>query len=262
MVHGKIKSMDKVNILGVNVDNINMEGAKDRVVGWLRKDSPASMRNEKHYIVTPNPEFVMAAQKDPGFKDIINKADLAIPDGIGLRLRGDLESTISGVDLMERLVELSSDLGATVGFLGGEEGVAKRCAECLQKKYPGLKISFAEDGGKIDDEGNWVGIKKPVWEPNRHPNLNPTSLPDTDILFVAFGQVKQEKWIYKNLPKIPVKIAMGVGGAFDEISGKVPRIPSILHKMGLKWLFRLILEPWRIKRQLALVRYVWKILTG
>ncbi len=261
--------MEKVNILGVYIDNISMEKAKNRVVEWLKKGG-------KHYIVTPNPEFVMAAQKDHEFKKILNGADMAIPDGVGLKLASDLESTISGVDFMEELIKLSADLGFAVGFLGGRDRVAKELSECLQKKYPKLKIAFAESGGEIDENGDYIA-RGPVGlyphpmssldaagtrrgtPASATPRSTSLAIPSLDILFVAFGQVKQEKWIYKNLPEIPVKVAMGVGGAFDELSGRVPRIPSWVQKIGLKWLVRLILEPRRIKRQLALLQFVWKV---
>ena len=93
-----------------------------------------------------------------------------------------------------------------------------------------------------------------------HTVVTPRNFPEIDLLFVAFGQVKQEKWIAKNLPKIPVKVAMGVGGSFDEISGRVPRPPKWISNLGLKWLFRLVAEPWRIKRQLALLKFAWQVI--
>lgn len=215
----------KKYILGVKIDDVNMDQALEIVHQWLQK-------SEKRYIVTPNPEFIMAAQKDLEFRKILNDADLSIPDGAGLKLSGKVKNTVSGVDLMEKLVERSADWGATVGLLGGRDGVAEKTAECLLQKYPKIKIVFANDekaSGKCD------------------------------FLFVAFGAPKQEKWIAENLPKLPVKVAMGVGGAFDYISGKTPRAPKWLRSLGLEWLFRLMIQPWRIKRQISLVKYLWLI---
>lgn len=213
----------KKYILGVGIDDINIDQVVRKVEGWLKKGG-------KHYIVTPNPEFLVTAQSDPEFKKILNNADLAIPDGRGLKLAGDILNHSPGIDVMEELVKRSSDWAVAVGFLGGRGNVAEKTAERLKKKYPALKVKF------ISEE--------------------PDDIPKLDILFVAFGHPKQEKWISKNLPKLPVKVAMGVGGSFDYLSGKVPRAPLWIRNIGMEWLFRLILEPWRIKRQLSLIKYL------
>ena len=147
--------------------------------------------------------------------------------------------------------------------MGGKGGVAKRAAECLRKKYPKVQIVFADSGGEIDDDGNVIARTPDLIRGTKQSNER---LPrpfgarndggSLDILFVAFGHIKQEKWIGKNLKNIPVKVAMGVGGAFDYLSGEVMRAPKFIRVLGLEWLFRLILQPWRIKRQLALVKYM------
>lgn len=232
----------KKDILGVKIDDICLDDAVRTVENWLRKKG-------KHYIVTPNPEIVVACQKDHHLKKIINNADLAIPDGVGLRLAADIVCNTPGTDLMDALVKMANNRAFTTGFLGGRDGVAEKTSECLLKKYPKLKITFAESGGEVDEEGNMLrGAKR------REVTLA------TDILFVAFGPPKQEKWIAKNLDKIPVKVAMGVGGAFDYLSGRVPRAPILLREVGLEWLFRLAVQPWRIKRQIALIRFLILIL--
>lgn len=213
-------------ILGIKIDDVSMEEALGIVHGWLGGKT-------KHYIVTPNPEFLVAAKEDQRFKSILNDADLSIPDGVGLKLSGKVKNTFAGVDFMEELVKRSIDWSVAVGFLGGRDGVAEKTAECLKKKYPKLKVSFVlEEPGKI---------------------------PATDILFVAFGAPKQEKWIAKNLDKLDVKVAMAVGGSFDYISGEVKRAPLWIRSLGLEWLFRLIIQPWRIKRQLALIKYLYML---
>lgn len=219
----------KKDVLGIKIDDVNIDQAVGVVRGWLSKPG-------KHYIVTPNPEIVVMAQKDEELKNIINNADLAIPDGVGLKLATDIENTTPGIDVMGELVKMASKRGFTTGFLGGRDGVAKKTVECLRNKYPKLKVSFHnEEQGKI---------------------------PATDILFVAFGAPKQEKWMAGNLKKLDVKVMMGVGGAFDYISGRVPRAPLVLRKMGLEWLFRLIIQPWRIKRQLALIKYMLLLISA
>lgn len=224
----------KADVLGVKVDDVDMAEALARIEKWIWNPGPDLIGAGKHYIVTPNPEFVVAAQKDDLFKKVLNEADLAIPDGAGLKLSGKVKNTISGTDLMEKLVALSAEKGFVAAFLGGREGIAKKCSECLKKKYPQLRVGFvSEEPGKI--------------------------LP-ADILFVAFGHIKQEKWIANNLEKIPVKVAMGVGGAFDYLSGVVPRAPEWMRSLGFEWLFRLAVQPWRIKRQLALGQYILYLL--
>ncbi|MDD2823521.1 MAG: WecB/TagA/CpsF family glycosyltransferase [Candidatus Daviesbacteria bacterium] len=260
--------MEPVNILGVKVNNISLAESVEIVLSWLKQGG-------KHYIVTPNPEFIMASQKDDEFKKVLNNSDLAIPDGsrLGwaskvLQEKNFLKkvllfplflfpanaliqfNTVAGVDLMEALCKEAADKGFTTGFLGGQNGVAKKAAECLQKKYPKLKVIFADDGPKVNIDGV---VDLPILR-----------LADTpiDILFVAFGQVKQEKWIAKNLDKLPVKVAMGVGGAFDYISGDIKRAPVWMRVIGLEWLFRLVLQPWRIKRQLQLVKFVLLVITN
>ena len=139
--------MESANILGVRVDKVSMLQAVSLVESWLKE------KNCKKYIVTPNPEFIMAAQKDEEFKKVLNKSDLAIPDGAGLKLASDIVCTIPGVDFLEELCKESSEKGFTVGFLGGQNGVAKEAAECLQKKYSGLTVIFSEDGPKINLDG-------------------------------------------------------------------------------------------------------------
>ncbi len=242
----------KVDILGVKIDKISKIEALEIVEHWIW-NNPAC-RIGKHYIVTPNPEFLVAAQKDPEFKKILNNADLAIPDGAGLRLTGDIESTISGVDFMEELIKLAAEKGFVTGFLGGGVGVAEKTAECLQKKYKNLKVAFTESGGEVNRNG--VILRESV--ANREVTFN--NIPPLDLLFVAFGHIKQEKWIANNLEKIPVKVMMGVGGAFDYLSGNVLRAPKWVRSLGLEWLFRLVLQPWRIKRQLSLFMFLWLII--
>lgn len=262
------KKFDSVDILGVRVDKVTLEQTLSQVEGWLAKEG-------RYYIVTPNVEFIMKAQEDPEFRQILNQADLAIPDSsrfgwasremqekkllkrvlilpfsiLPTLLPGPKFPVTTGVDLMEKICEQSAVLGFTIGFLGGRDGVAKKAAECLKKKYPRLKVVFAEAGPEVGEDG-------------ADSTLNTLySIPLTDILFVAFGQGKQEKWIAKNLPQIPVKIAIGVGGSFNYLSGRVFRAPGFLRKLGLEWLFRLVLQPWRVKRQTALVKFVFLILT-
>ncbi len=250
----------KKEVLGIKIHDISSSEAVETIFGWLKKGGPASttpvstrsirggQRGEKHYVVTANPEIIMMAQKDTELKSIINNADLVVPDGVGLKLTTDIVCYTPGVDLMEEIIKSSLDYGFTIGLLGGDKGIAEKTADCLRKKYPKVKISFVGDGGKINQDGQMI------------PSTTNYQLPTTDLLFVAFGPPKQEKWISKNLKELPVKVAMGVGGSFDFLSGSVPRAPKFIRKLGLEWLFRLIIQPWRIKRQLALIKYLLMVL--
>lgn len=226
----------KKSVLDIKIDDIDINQSVEIVKTWLKGI-------DKHYIVTPNPEIVLKAQEDFELKTILNNADLSVPDGVGLKLTTDIVCNTPGVDLMEELIKLSSDYGFTVGLLGGKKGIAEKTRDCLQKKYPTLKIIYVNSGGPINNEGEIIG--------------NKLQIAKVDILFVAFGPPKQEKWVYKNLNKIPVKVAMVVGGSFDYLSNKVVRAPIWIRKLGLEWLFRLFTQPWRLKRQLKLLKYLY-----
>lgn len=225
----------KKDVLGVKIDDINLDEALEVIKVWLKKPG-------KYFIATPNPEFIVAAQKDNQFKGILNKADLAIPDGAGLKLAG-VKNTTSGTDLMEKLIALSAENGYVISLLGGREEVAEKLKECLEQTYQNISIKFAGSGGKIDDQGQQISGER-------------IKIPPSDILLVGFGHGKQEKWIYKNFKNTPAKIQMGVGGAFDYLTGAIPRAPVWVRRLGLEWLFRLTVQPWRIKRQLALIKYI------
>lgn len=275
----------KADILGVKVDKINQTEALVQIEKWIWNPG-------KHYIVTPNLEFILSAQSDPEFKKILNSADMAIPDSSSLGFTFWLQKRntliklllwplmllplkqliqferVAGTDLMEALCKLAAEKGFVVGFLGGGKSVAEKAADCLQKKYPGLKVNFARSGGKVDDDGNVIARSPDLIGTTRQSTTeDPSSAKGglrmtggVDILFVGFGHVKQEKWIANNLDKIPVKLAMGVGGAFDYFSGSVLRAPGWMRALGFEWLFRLIVQPWRIKRQISLCKLIWFML--
>ncbi len=226
---------NKIFLLGVGFNNLKIKDVLELMIKGLKKNE------EKYYVVTPNPEILVLADSDANYKKVLNGAKLALPDGIGVMMASRLLSKplrerVHGVDLMESLCKEVSKRPITVGFLGGGPNVAELTAECLRKKYLGLKVNFTET--------EWNSEKK---------------YPKTDILFVAFGPPKQEIWIAENLSKLPVKVAIGVGGAFDFVSGKVRRAPKFIRKSGLEWLFRLIIQPWRIKRQLRLIKFIFLV---
>lgn len=272
--------------MGVKVDFIGIDQVLEICQKWLKKRG-------KHYIATPNPEMIVDSLDDPGFKLALNEADLAIADSprIGwAKLVIDQKRFIlrwfytaffgfpkliprlkyyrvtRGADLMERLIALSGEKGFTTAYLGGSNEVALRLCECLRQKYPKLKILFCSGNVNIDQNGKMLfdtqsnnnTLSKDI--KSKIP-FNPHILSQKiDILFVAFGHKKQEKWMYKNLDKLNARIMVGVGGAFDYLSGSVPRAPKILRNLGMEWIFRLTVQPWRIKRFLKLFRFVYLVL--
>jgi N-acetylglucosaminyldiphosphoundecaprenol N-acetyl-beta-D-mannosaminyltransferase len=258
--------MKTIDILGVKVDKVTPDEAVGQIREWTEKGG-------RHFVVTPNVEIIMASRTDKKFKSVLNGADLSIPDSARIGWAYDILQEkniflkilkwplfilpknslltrfdiVTGVDFMDTLLSKAEDWGSTVGFLGGQKKLAEALRERLEKKYPKLEVSFLENGGVIDYEGNQISEAS-------------LEIPKTDILFVAFGHIKQEKWIAKNLANHPVKVMIGVGGAFDYLSGNVPRASRIIRSLGFEWLYRLILQPWRIKRFGALLKFVFLVL--
>lgn len=256
-------NMSETVVLGVRVDNLTQEEARQKVRAFLSD-------GKQHKIFTPNPEMLVKAQKDEYFKKVLNEGDLNLCDGFGLSLFSGAPR-ITGVDFMLELCALAEEQGRSVYLLGsGSDEVVKKTAEELTKKFPNLKITGYDKGPIIDENvkfqmpnsksNNNVTMESPT--ASRDPDLGSGQFNNVDILFVAFGMGKQEKWIYENLSEMPgVKIAMGVGGAFDYISGAVPRAPGFMRAFGLEWMYRLIRQPRRIKRIInATVKFVYLIL--
>lgn len=257
----------KIKDLILQIESLN----SNQVLEYLVKKAEKSGR--RTFVVTINPELVMLAKTSSEYEKVLKFSDLTVADGIGIIWAGKIfgkkfPERIHGVDLVEKLSEAVSNKPITVGLVGGRENVAQLSAECLKSKYPNLKIAFAmeEMPGLEADINDELRIKNKDLRkgPNQSSKIvnRKSSIinPSCDILFVAFGSPKQELWIYKHLDQIDTKVAIGVGGAFDFISGRVSRAPVWVRKIGMEWLFRLIIQPWRIKRQLALPRFVLLVL--
>ncbi len=195
---------------------------------------------QPHQLCTVNPEFVVAAQKDTEFQNIINQATLAMPDGIGLLKAANflnatpLPERVPGSDLVVRLAELSHRKGYSIYFLGAKEGVAQQAIDRLKDDYPRLKIAghFSGSPALADNE---VIIQRIL-------------LTKPDILLVAYGAPKQDKWIARNLEQLQIPVCIGVGGSFDFLAGTVKRAPVWIQNIHLEWLHRLVMEPWRWRR--------------
>jgi N-acetylglucosaminyldiphosphoundecaprenol N-acetyl-beta-D-mannosaminyltransferase len=235
----------RIHILGLPVDGITYAEWLDLIDEWVKTGiRPA-------HVCTINPEFMMIARHDPNFRNILQRADLCVPDGVGLlwaakRRKTPLPQRVTGSDGVPIIAERSAQKGWRLFFLGAAPGVADQAANILCAQYPGLQIVGTYSGSPAPDE-----------EDALVQMVNDSS---ADILFVAYGAPEQDKWIARNLPRLRVKMAMGVGGSLDFIAGLVPRAPLWMQKMGLEWLFRLYLQPWRIRRMLRLPRFVLAVM--
>lgn len=234
----------RIDILGIKIDDVTGEEALARIEQFVTVGRP-------HLVTTVNPEFIVAAQTDAAFAQILNQADLNLADGQGLlwaaRLLGvSLRERVTGVDTLARLAELSARQGYAIYLLGAAEGVAEAAAQVLKSRFPGLRVVGTYAGSPAPDEDN--GIVERIRRA------------DPQLLFVAYGAPRQEQWIVRNMPQLQVPVAMGVGGAFDFISGKTPRAPAWVQRLGLEWLHRLAHQPWRWRRMTALPRFCWLLL--
>lgn len=239
------KGPQSLQILGVPVHRVST----DEVIELVR----VYMKTPRlHQIATVNPEFVMAAQEDAEFRQVLMEADLCIPDGVGLLLAGrwmgqPLPERVAGSDLVYLLSELSAGECWRLFLLGSAPGVAEEAAQKLQMKYPRLEIAgtFA---GSPDPEENEAIIRM----------INQSQ---ADMLFVAYGAPKQDKWIARNRTSLTnVRVAMGVGGSLDFITGRAVRAPSWVQNLGLEWLHRLFKEPWRWRRMASLPKFALKVM--
>jgi len=194
-----------------------------------------------HYVVTPNPEFILTAKKDPTFREVLNGAHLSLPDGIGVvyaaKILGrPLKGRAPGADFAQALCKHLSHTGEQLFLLGAKPGVAEQAADNLRRAHPGLLICGTHDGYFKEDG--------PVIEEIRASKA--------DVVFVCLGAPKQELWMAQNGPATGAKLAVGLGGCLDVFAGNVRRAPEAWQKAGLEWLYRLFQEPSRIGRMAKL----------
>ena len=231
-------------ILGIRLDNMTKDEAVALVVDYASSGQP-------HHVVTINPEFIMQARGDSIFNQVLGEAHLALADGVGViwasRLLGHpLKERIPGVDLMWSLASVAGSLGQSLYILGGRSGVAEQAAKILTDSIPNLRIAGTWEGSPQEEDE--ASIVEGVRAANPH------------YLFVAFGSPQQDLWIHRNLHRLGVPVAIGVGGSLDYISGRVRRAPQWMRRLGLEWLFRLALQPWRWRRMLRLPQYAFLVI--
>jgi N-acetylglucosaminyldiphosphoundecaprenol N-acetyl-beta-D-mannosaminyltransferase len=232
---------ERVDMFGVPLARTDMEGALERIDRFIADRSP-------HMIVTSDTPGIMRARDDPEYQEIVRAADMVTADGRGViwmaRVLGlPMKERVSGVDLIERICERAVDRHYSAYLLGAMPGVAQEAARALAARCPGLRIAGTDHGYFTDDEEPEV--------------LRRIAEARPDILFVALGAPRQEKWIRRHMTELQVPVAIGVGGAFDVLAGRVPRAPEWMQRAGLEWLFRLLREPKRLPRMWALPRLVW-----
>lgn len=244
-----IPAPGRVTILGARVDDVTWDEALAYIARFAASGRP-------HQVMTPNPEFVMRARHDRAFRSLLDRVDLAPADGVGLkwaaRLLGvQVREVVPGSDLVERLAAVGMHVGQRWFLLGAAEGVAAKAAEKLRERYPGLQIA-----------GTWSGVPDPEEDDNTCRRIE--AVEPVDVLLVAYGAPKQDEWIARNQPRLRIPVGIGVGGTFDVIAGHSRRPPRLVKRLNLIWLFRLLTEPWRWRRQLALVHFavlvVWESL--
>ncbi|MFH1824709.1 MAG: WecB/TagA/CpsF family glycosyltransferase [Candidatus Firestonebacteria bacterium] len=236
--------MTKLSLLGIRVDNIRLDEVINKVKQFIDDKSP-------HYIVSLGSLTVLLARKDKELENLIKRADLVLCDSIGIKwsikfLYGINIKKISGIDLISVLGDIAVQNKYKLFFLGATKEVIKKAVERLRKEYKLINICGFSDGYFDIKEEDL--IKKEIKESK------------LDVLLVGLGQPIQEKWIFENLHSLKVPLCIGVGGSFDVLGGKVKRAPLFFQKFGLEWFFRLVQEPWRIKRVIKLLYFVWLII--
>jgi len=236
---------DTIRILGIDIDNISIDEAGE-ITSNLIKESNKSCK----MVFAPNTEFIMMAQKDKEFYDILKKADLATPDSVGVMMGGKkqkkpFKQRIPGQAYFRKVLEVGEKENWTFYLLGGKGDVPRLAAENVKKDFPNINIVGYHEGFFEKDSEEEVIAEINSLEPN--------------VLFVAMGAPLQEKWIAKHQSELKCDIAAGQGGTFDYEAGVIKRAPVIIQRLGIEWLWRLILQPKRIIRMMALPIYYLKI---
>jgi N-acetylglucosaminyldiphosphoundecaprenol N-acetyl-beta-D-mannosaminyltransferase len=234
-----------VRVLGVRVDCLDMGAALARFEDLVDAGG-------HHLVATVNPEFIMRAQREHEFARVLESADLCLADGTGVvwaaRRQGcPISGPVTGTDLVAPLAAMCARRGFRLFLLGAAPGVAAELASSLRDMHPGLEVEShpGSPDAASDDE-----------------TLKLIHMHRTQVLLVAFGAPKQELWIDRLKDSLGVSVAIGVGGAFDYLTGRVPRAPAWMRRAGFEWSYRLINQPWRIRRMAVLPVYALKVLSA
>lgn len=232
-------SVIRIKIMAVAFDNVTM----DEAVGYAMEQIQS---RSKCMVVTPNAEIAQACVTNDKLRDIVSRAGLVLPDGIGVIyasriLRYPLKGRVPGVEFGENLLSALRDTGKSIYFLGSKPGVAEEAARRMQVKYPGLKVAGCHDGYFKEDSEAIEAVNA------AHP----------DALFVCLGSPRQEYFIDEHFQELNATLMVGLGGSLDVYAGKVERAPDIFIKLGLEWLYRLLKQPSRLGRMMKLPQYMF-----
>lgn len=232
---------ESVDVLGCRLDVVDAAEAADRVLEFAKRGAGAQ-------VVTLGTEMAVYARKDDRFRSLVNTSALSLCDTVGVlhaaRRRGaHLRERVTGVDLIERLCERAAREGVSVYMLGGEPGVAADAAAILEARFPGLEVTGTHSGYSTREETQEIVAE--------------IRAKGTKLLFVGLGSPRQEYWLAEHLQATGCGAGIGVGGSFDVISGRIARAPQAMRRFGLEWLYRLMREPHRWRRQLSLPYFVW-----
>jgi len=234
----------RVSLLGVPIDPLTQAEAVEWVAAALTVGQP-------RVVVSVNPERIMHALRDPQFGAVLRDADLSLADGAGVlwaarRLGQPLPARVAGVDFLLAVAARGASEGWRFFFLGGEPGVAEEAGAALRAAFPGFQLAgtFGGSSDQKDDEASTAAVRAS----------------GAQLLFVAYGAAGEEAWLARNLGRTGAVVGMGVGGAFDFISGRARRAPRFMREHGLEWLHRLSRQPWRWRRMLALPQFVVRVM--
>ncbi|GAB6138189.1 WecB/TagA/CpsF family glycosyltransferase [Halanaerobaculum tunisiense] len=235
--------IDQVNILGVAIDQVTREEALTRIEELVETESLGNL------VVTPNAEMIMQATKNQTLQEIINSAQLRVPDGAGVVLASHLlgqplAQRVAGIDLVQQLLARGNKMGYTFYFLGAASGVAREAKKRVLADYSQLDILTHH--GYLDHQAE----KEVVAE---------LQAQEIDILLVGMGVPLQEKWLATYLDELQIPVGIGVGGTFDILAGKKTRAPVMIQQLGLEWLYRLLQEPKRLSRIKALPEFIYQV---
>ncbi len=229
-----------VNIAGINIDDISMEQAVDKVYEFI--DS-----GECHSVYTPNAEIMMDGITNKDMREILNNSDMLVADGAGVVLASKIlgkkvTEKVSGVDLAKNLLKASGHRPIKFFLFGGKPGIAETANANIICDYPGAQVVGTRNGYFTSDDEEAI--------------IDEINNSGADVLFVCLGAPKQELWINRNKSKLKVKVCLGVGGTLDILAGNVKLAPDFFRDHGLEWLYRLYKEPWRFKRMLRLPKFI------
>lgn len=230
------------NILGIDVTALDYQGIINEIDQVIKN-------NDKANVIAVNPEKFIAMEKNAELKELISQATFKIPDGIGVILAsklkgGQIRSRVTGVDLFVEILKLADKNSYKVYLYGGKPDVVSRTKEVIERDYRGVQVVGYSDGYQ-NDQGSLI------------EEINESG---AQIMFVALGSPKQELWIKENMGRLNVNIYQGVGGSFDVLSGNVQRAPEVFRKTGTEWFYRLATQPSRFRRQMALPKFLFKVL--